>query len=332
MQQALFDIAPAPGRKPLAGLARLAAQSVPLQEKREIEYLALPARSILNRCASKRMPFEYTINPYRGCEFGCKYCYARYTHEYLALDGAEFEKCIYVKEHAAGLLAAELKRTAPSEIAIGTATDPYQPAERRFLVTRALLGVLAKQARGFRVSLVTKSDLVTRDLDLFLQIAGRNLLSVNLTVTTLDERLARALEPRAPLPGPRLAALERLAAAGLCAGVFAAPVLPAITDSLRALEAIARESVARGARHFLVHPLFLPPCAQEQLFPVLEKEFPELVEPYRRRYERGAFLCGGYVRRLQELAGRLRERYNLSAHPHGYAPGALQYPFQGSLF
>ncbi len=335
MQQALFELRPEyerTGQRTLVGIARLAAQSVPLEAKKQVEYLAIPTRSILNRCSSQRMPFEYTINPYRGCEFGCKYCYARYTHEYMELDGADFENRIFAKEHAAELLRAELRKIAPTEVAIGTATDPYQPAERRFEVTRALLRVLAEDARGFRFSLVTKSDFVTRDLDLLQEIGRRNRLQVSFTITTLNERLARALEPRAPRPELRLRALETLSQAGICTGVFAAPVLPGITDNPNDLEAIAREAAACGASHFLANPLFLTPAAQRQFFPFLEKEFPALVEKYREKYERRMFLRGEYPRRLKELVTRLRRKYDLSETPHDYPAEGLQGPSQGQLF
>ena len=174
----------------LVGIARLAAEASTLEAKSRVEYLGLEARSILNRCDSPRVPFQWTINPYRGCEFGCHYCYARYTHEYMELDTAAFEKKIYAKQEAAALLRRDLKRFGrrleSETIAIGTATDPYQPAERRFGVTRQILEVLA-QAVGLRLSITTKSDLVTRDLDLLKTIAGRSRLHINVTITTVHE-------------------------------------------------------------------------------------------------------------------------------------------------
>src|SRR5271155_1453477 len=132
---------------PLVGIARLAASGESLREGHDVEYFTLPANSLLNRCVSRRgVPFEWTINPYRGCEFACKYCYARYTHEFMEMrNGVDFEQKIYVKQHTAELLRQELRHVKPGEeIAIGTATDPYQPAERRFEVTRAILEELAR--------------------------------------------------------------------------------------------------------------------------------------------------------------------------------------------
>src|SRR6202451_1150309 len=131
-----------PDLKPrLIGIARLAAEGESLRQGHEVEYFTLPVRSLLNRCTSARMPFAWTINPYRGCEFACKYCYARYTHEFMEMrDGIDFEQKIYVKQHAAGLLRHELHKVKPKEaISLGAATDPYQPAERRYEVTRGIL-------------------------------------------------------------------------------------------------------------------------------------------------------------------------------------------------
>jgi hypothetical protein len=176
-----------------------------------VEYFTLPARSLLNRCTGVRMPFTWTINPYRGCEFACKYCYARYTHEFMEMrDGVDFEQKIYVKEHAANLLRQELRHAKPGEqIAIGTATDPYQPAERRFEVTRGILEELARH-HGLELGLVTKGNLVLRDLDLLKEISRNNRLFVNLTITTMDVDLARILEPRAPRPDLRMETVHQL--------------------------------------------------------------------------------------------------------------------------
>src|SRR5215471_17880742 len=200
----------------LVGIARLAAQGEAVAEGHQVEYLTLENRSLLTRCFSKRVPFEWMINPYRGCEFACKYCYARYTHEFMELrDGVDFERKIYVKQHTAWLLRQELRQVRPGQsIAIGTATDPYQPAERKFQITRAILEEFARH-EGLTLGLVTKSDMVVRDLELFQAISRKNRLSVMLTVTTLKTKLARLLEPRAPRPDLRLKAVETLAHGGI---------------------------------------------------------------------------------------------------------------------
>src|SRR5689334_5148506 len=174
----------------LVGIARLAAQSELLEAKRAVQYFEIPPRSILNR-TKPSMPFQWTINPYRGCEFGCKYCYARYTHEFMEMAPEDFEDKIFAKAGSAHLLRQELRRVGPRDrIAIGTATDPYQPGERRFQRAPAILEVFARE-RGRYLGIVTKSDLVLRDLDLLQAIAHGNVLSVSLTITTLDANLAR---------------------------------------------------------------------------------------------------------------------------------------------
>src|SRR5271165_383545 len=192
---------------PLVGIAKLAAQSDSLRQGHLVEYFTLPARSLLNRCASPRVPFAWTINPYRGCEFACKYCYARYTHEFMEMrDGVDFERKIYVKQQAAWLLRRDLKKVKRGEeIAIGTATDPYQPAEKRFEITRGILEELALH-HGLAIGIVTKSNLILRDVQLLRHVGEHNSLFVNLTVTTMNSKLARTLEPRAPRPDLRLEA------------------------------------------------------------------------------------------------------------------------------
>src|SRR5262245_52637397 len=164
----------------------MAAESELLESKRQVEYFELPSRSILNR-TKPGMPFKWAINPYRGCEFGCRYCYARYTHEYMGMEnGSEFEEKIYAKAHVSELLRRDLRKADLEDgIAIGTATDPYQPAERRFDRTRAILEILA-EGKGRRLSITTKSDLVVRDLPLLVELRRGNVIHVNMTITTLD--------------------------------------------------------------------------------------------------------------------------------------------------
>jgi DNA repair photolyase len=266
------------------------------------------------------MPFTWTINPYRGCEFACKYCYARYTHEFMEMrDGVDFEQKIFVKQHAADLLRQELHQVKPGEeIAIGTATDPYQPAERQYEVTRAILEEFARR-RGFEIGIVTKSNLILRDIDLLKQIARTNRLFINITITTMKVDLARILEPRAPRPDLRLEAMQKLNRADVAAGVICAPVLPGITDSPRDLEALVRATTEAGGKYISANSLFLKPCSAAVFLPFLEKEFPQLVESYRQRYKDRAFLSAPYRKRLSQLMARLREKYGIRNHYDRYA-------------
>jgi DNA repair photolyase len=298
----------------LVGLAKSAAESPVAISKQRTRYFRLPSKRVLNRCRSPQVPFTWTINPYRGCEFGCRYCYARYTHEYLGMEQpSDFEEKIYSKERAGEILRAELARDPSGMIAIGTATDPYQPAERIFETTRSILETL-RDFRGLRLSITTKSDLIRRDIGLLQEIARRNELQVNMSITTLRPDLARRLEPRAPRPDLRLAAAAELAQAGIAIGVFAMPVLPAITDDAKGLEDIAREAARIGACSFAANVLYLMPAARKAFFPFLEAEFPHLVARYRKLYARGAYLRGPYAERISSLASGLRRKYGLSGY------------------
>lgn len=308
------------GPPKLLGIARLADSAALLAAKRQVDYFDLPTRSVLNRCASPRMPFAWTINPYRGCEFGCHYCYARYTHEFMGMeDGRLFEERIYNKAQAAQLLSEELKRHRQGAIAIGTSTDPYQPAERRFETTRSILEVFAR-GQGRTLSITTKSNLVTRDLDLLGKIRRANILHVNITITTTDAALARKLEPKAPRPELRFAAVAELARAGVSVGVFANPILPLLTDSVANLESVAAAAAKAGAHYFGGGTLFLMPSAQQQFFPFLDREFPELASRYRKRYLRHPYLRGDYQRWIGSRLRKIRARFGLADAPAPYQP------------
>lgn len=316
------------------GIAALAEQGEHIREGHGVEYFTLPARSLLNRCTSPRMPFTWTINPYRGCEFACKYCYARYTHEFMELrDSLDFERRIYVKQQTARLLRRDLRRVKPGEdIAIGTATDPWQPAERRYQVTRGILEELALH-HGFAIGIVSKSQLITRDIDVLQRVAEQNELSVNLTITTLDVDLARILEPRAPRPDLRLDALRQLRAAGISAGVICAPVMPEITDSPPQLEALVRATAQAGGQWIFTNPLFLKPCSEKVFIPFLERDFPHLAERYRARYRERAFLPDAYRQRISSLMRNLRTKYGLGERSYERAhPAPKPEPQQLALF
>lgn len=304
----------------LIGIARLAAESDLLETKKTVEYFELPTRKLLNR-TTERMPFEWTINPYRGCEFGCKYCYARYTHEFMELRRSrDFEQKIFAKKFLAAGLRAELQKTDRKEgIAIGTATDPYQPAERRFERTREILSVFARE-KGRKLGITTKSDLVARDLDLLQAIGRANIVHVHMTITTVDEKLVRLLEPRAPRPALRLAAVRKIAAAGIQVGVFANPVMPLVTDSEENLDAVAAAAKSAGATFMGGGLLFLKPCAKQVFLPFLEKYFPEAVPDYDRRFGQTAYLRGTYADAVKERVRRIRERHELADSPVEYTP------------
>jgi len=300
---------------PLVGIARLAAEGEAIAEGHKVEYLTLDNRTLLTRCNSPRMPFAWMINPYRGCEFACKYCYARYTHEFMELrDGLDFERLIFVKQNAGWFLRQELKAVRKGEsIAIGTATDPYQPAERKFAVTQAILQEMAEH-KGLSIGLITKSDMILRDTAILREIHKHNKLSISITVTTMNSDLARRLEPRAPRPDLRMKAVQQLALAGLHAGVNCAPVLPQITDSPRDLEELVRSAAEAGAAFVFSNALFLKPCARNVFMPFLEENFPHLRTRYEQMYSGRAYLPSHYGNRVSALVRKLCEKYNLGVH------------------
>jgi DNA repair photolyase len=313
----------------LVGIARLAASSLPAETRRNSaekpEYFVLPVKSILNRCDSNRVPFEWTINPYRGCEFACKYCYARYTHEYMELDGSEFEKKIYVKKDAAPLLAHDISRKysytseksggeRADHIAIGTATDPYQPAEREYGVTRACLEELAKRD-GLSISIITKSNQIVRDMDVLQRITVRSDLAIDITITTLRPRLARLLEPRAPRPDLRLAAVKQLREAGLAVGVSASPMIPGITDRDGDLEEVAAAAREAGAQWFFSGVLFLMPASAKQFLPFVREKFPRLAKQYEQWYAKNGYAPEEYRKKASERVARIREKFGFASRP-----------------
>ena len=328
---ASLPLLPSSDKPNLVGIARLASEGESLREGHYVEYFTIQSKSLLNRCVSRRaMPFTWTINPYRGCEFGCRYCYARYTHEFMEMrDGMDFEQKIYVKQHAAGLLCSELRRVKADEaIALGTATDPYQPAERRYEVTRGILEEFARH-RGFELGIVTKSNLVVRDLGLLQEVARSNKLSIHVTITTLNCDLARILEPRAPRPDLRLDAVHTLSRAGLRVGISCSPVVPGITDSPKDLEAVIGAAAGVGADYVFANPLFLKPCSAAVFLPFLAQHFPHLAESYRRRYQDRAFLPKAYTERLSQLVRRLREKHKMTRSDRRDRPAyATKWPVQ----
>lgn len=297
---------------PLVGIARLASFGNVLEEKRCVEYRSLPTRRWLNRCHSNRVPFTWTINPYRGCEYGCKYCYARFTHEFLELhDSRAFETEIFAKDWNLASFRSELRQLKPGHsIGIGTATDPYQPSERRFRRTRQVLEALT-EVKGIAVYLTTKSDFAGSDADVLAALCRKNIVSVCLTITTVDTELARLLEPFAPRPDLRLNAVSKLASFRVPVGVLASPVLPLITDSRGSLMAVARAAKTSGAGSFSAGVLFLKPSAQAVFFPFLEQRFPGYLSRYKRLFRFGAYLNGSYPDHISHIVTQIREELGL---------------------
>ena len=287
------------------------------------------ARTIIAHNDSPDVPFNQSINPYQGCEHGCIYCYARPSHAYLDLSpGVDFETKLHVKPDAAQLLRDELAKPGYrcDAIALGTNTDPYQPIEREWKVTRSVLEVLAEHAHPFTI--VTKSALVERDIDIIAPMAKRRMARVYLSVTTLDRELARKMEPRAAAPHRRLQALKTLAAAGIPVGVMVAPIIPQLND--RDLEAILEAAAANGAREagwvLLRLPLEVAPLFREWLAahdPQRAEHVMSLVRQIRggRDYD-SAF--GARMRGGGEYASLLQKRFDIACRRFGFAQGRDQ--------
>lgn len=297
----------------LTGIGRLADSAGNAGAGHLVEFRSLEVKSILNRSVSKRrLSFGWSINPYRGCEFACRYCYARYTHEFMELrDPGMFERRIFIKQNAAWLLQQELRQVREGdEIALGTATDPYQPVERTAKVTRSILEVFARQ-RGLRLGIVTKSALILRDIDLLTEIAEHNQLVLHLTITTPDTSLARTLEPRAPRPDLRFRAVRELRRAGLQAGILCSPLLPGITDTLAALDEMAMLAKRADASFFCAQPLFLKACSRETFLAFIRQYFPALEASYQARYADDAFVSATYQERMNQLVRSVTKKHGL---------------------
>jgi DNA repair photolyase len=297
---------PAPHLAPLMGREVIA-------ERGGVTYRELQTRSLLNRCDSPRLPFRWTVNPYRGCAMGCRYCYAAYTHEFMGIAGGdEFHSTVYAKAGGETETARRLRVVGGRGelVALGTATDPYQPGEAEFKVTRRFLELVARQ-RGLRLSITTKGALVLRDLDLLLRIHERSSLSVHVSLISPRAQLLRALEPWAPPPEVRIEVLRRLVEAGIVASLSLAPVLPALTDREADLDELLGRVAAAGVRRMFCNILFLRSPTKEKYLRWLAGAFPQQLEAYRRAYAGRVYLSGRYREWLRSRIGRLREKHGL---------------------
>ena len=315
---------------------------------RGTRFIAIEPKSIVNLSSATNMIFA-SVNPYIGCEFGCAYCYARDTHrwtveraaaggkgggvaqEALNLAPSEaFERRILVKQNAAAILSRTLDpaRLRGDPFVIGTATDPYQPAERVYRITRSLLEVLLCY-RNLHLGIITKSPLITRDTDLLAELSRRHRLTVSLSLASIDAVLLRRLEPRTPAPHARLRAMQKLARAGVRVGLLIAPILPGITDGRPALRALIAAAKNAGAAWVAGSPLRMGVATRATLLPWLARERPDLAARYQRHYGVRHWVSRGYgdalhrrIVELQEEVGiqpddGMREKRNFSRPKRG---------------
>ena len=308
-------------------------------QQKDIRYYSSFAKNVLNGPEVTGMGF-WSINPYVGCAFGCAYCYARYTHRYVMERAHDhdrmedalheryeemppwlaFERNIFVKQNAPDVLARALRHGSEKHLAllkgetivIGTATDPYQPAERRFRVTRRILEVLAEHP-GLKVSIISKSPLITRDIDILSRINRISELHIHLSLITLRRDLARKLEPRSPTPESRVRALRRLREAGIDAGINCMPVLPGITDNPSDLEALVKTVSEAGATYVGACALRLRVTARKRYLPFIEQEFPHLAERYRNTYANDSNAGMKYREGLARFFDRICAKYRVES-------------------
>jgi DNA repair photolyase len=277
-------------------------------------------KQTMNRVKEPRMPFDWSINPYRGCAHGCSFCYARSTHSFLGMKADDsFQNHILLKSNAAEALEAQLARLARKfqgdvrqlseyvgQVALGTATDPYQPVEVKAMITRECLKVLRKYR--IRTSITTRSPLILRDLDL---LRGMRITSVNISVNTLDSELCRSLEPATPMPLKRLETVQVLVENGVPAGIFLAPILPYLTDSSDELERLIAAAKRHKARFVMSSVLRLTPEVKQWYFSTLEQRFPQMLPAYRKLYP-GVYPGSHYVQPLMQRIGSMLVKYGLS--------------------
>ena len=288
----------------------------------------IQCKSLINRVRGDVLPFRWSINPYRGCQHACIYCFARPTHEYLGYSaGRDFDERIVVKINAPEVLRQELRnpRWRGELIALGTACDPYEPAEKKYRLTRKILEAL----RDFHnpVSITTKGVLALRDLDILRELASVTDGRVNFSLSTLDEKLWKVMEPKAPPPMKRLEVMERLVEAGVPAGVLLAPILPSVTDSKENLEAVVKAAAEHGAQYLAPNVLFLKPGTREWFMPFLREAYPHLTADYLRLY-RGVYAPKNYTEKILTRIDNLRQRWGLTPRPiHERHP----VPVQGKL-
>src|SRR5918997_1468236 len=297
----------------LFGVGDVMTRTFDTPEFRGMTFYEIRARSVINKVpGASRMPFSWTLNPYRGCSHACIYCFARRTHEYLDLDaGLDFETKIVVKVNAPELLHKQLtsSRWAGNHIAMGTNVDPYQRAEGRYRLMPGILGALRDARNPF--SILTKGTLVLRDLDLLREAAEATDVAVNLSIGSVDATVWRDVEPGTPSPRARLGACRTLTDAGIGCGVLMAPILPHLTDSSEQLDATVRAIAEAGGRSISPLVLHLRPGAQEWYLGWLEREHRRLLSRYRELYGRGAYAPKSYQAAVAARVARLARRYGI---------------------
>ncbi len=277
------------------------------------EVQEIHCKSLINRVDVPNFPFRWTINPYRGCRHACTYCYARPTHEFLGLDsGREFEQRVFAKVNAPEVLRQELAKPKwqGEAIAIGTASDPYEPAESQYQLTRRILEVLLEFQNP--VSITTKGVLVQRDVDVLRQLSQVADVQVVFSVGSIDDQTWKLMEPGAPRPLARLEAMQYLVENGVTAGVILAPLLPGISDSSESIHAVVSAAASHRAQFLAANVLFLKPGSKEWFMPMLREAYPRLVPAYEKLY-RKTYAPREYAQGVRQVVEEARRTWRLPA-------------------
>ena len=295
------------------------------------EVQEIRCKTLLNRIDVPSFPFRLTLNPYRGCRHACTYCYARPTHEFLGMDsGRDFEQRVFAKVNAPEVLRQELRRPKwqREPIAIGTATDPYEPAESQYKLTRRILKVLREFENP--VSITTKGVLVRRDVDVLQELSKVAEVRVTFSVGSIDEGVWTLMEPGAPNPLARLEAMQFLVESGITAGVMMAPLLPGISDSSENIDAVASAASAHTAQYLGANVLVLKPGSKEWFMPMLREAYPRLVPAYAALY-RKTYAPKEYTERVLSLVDDARRKWGLGTKSTALTMSAPQRQLQLAL-
>ena len=298
----------------------------------EAEVQEIYCKTLLNRLDVPGLPFHWTLNPYRGCRHACRYCYARPTHEFWGMNsGKDFDQRVFAKVNAPQVLRQELSRPKwrGESIAIGTASDPYEPAEAQYCLTRGILHVLAEFQNP--VSITTKGVLVQRDVDILTQLSRVADVKVAFSICSVDEEIWRKIEPGTPKPMARMEAMQYLVENGVPAGVMMAPLLPGLTDGAESIDRVVQAAAEHGAQFVSANVLFLKPGSKEWFMPLIREAYPYLAPGYEKLY-RHTYAPAEYTKAVLRLVDDSRHKWGLPAKSPAQTPVKERRGAQGELF
>ncbi len=294
----------------------------------EAEVQEIYCKTLLNKLNVSGLPFRWTLNPYRGCRHACRYCYARPTHEFWGMNaGKDFDQRVFAKVNAPEVLRQELRRPSwrGETIAIGTASDPYEPAEAQYCLTRRILQVLAEFQNP--VSITTKGVLVKRDVDVLRQLSSVADVKVAFSIGSVDEEIWEKIEPGTPKPMARMEAMQYLVENGVQAGVMMAPLLPGLSDGSESIDRVVQAAAEHGAQFVSANVLFLKPGSKEWFMPFIREAYPYLASGYEKLY-RNTYAPADYTKAVLRLVDDSRHKWGLPAK----TPAKEMRGAQGQLF